>query len=806
MKKLFTIVLFLIAVSSPQANMSVRLDKLYCLSPGDIVDLPILLENDYPAYQLGGFDFLIQYDDRLVFQLAQTGALLESCGWEYFSYSVPQAETIHIIALAELNNGNIHPSCYADQSGELVSLRFEIPANLNLVDEFLTAWWYWEDCGDNSLASKDGFTLYVSDSVYYYDGFNEYSVTQYSSPFPTPGGATDSCVTGVAPSPERMIDFYGGGFKVSQNGFKVQCISDIVAPADSGACGAVINYTIPTNSDCAGMYIQSNHPSGSFFPVGTTTVNVVARDNRGHVDYCSFLVTIEDTQIPEFITCPSDTTLIADPGVWWTQYFYSFSADDICSYATLTSNFPSGSYFALGVTEVFCIATDSSGNADSCSFNVTVLDREAPILNCPDSIVLNVENGTCGATAEFSLSATDNSKQVSLVSTLDSGTFLPVGTTVVDVSASDPYGNSDSCSFVILVQDLEAPQIDCIQDIIVSNDVGECGAMVEYSLSATDNCGEPQLTYSSSSGSFFPIGSTLVVVTATDESANIDSCQFYVIVEDIEPPQITAPNNIFMPTDFDQCGATVAYTYTASDNCNQFVVTKSVESNSFFEVGSTLVVLNIQDNAGLTASDSFMVVIEDRQSPIVVDLLDKNVMTDSGFYGAYVEYNPEITDNCQLESVVLNPISGSYFEVGTHPVSLVVTDIHGNIDSSSFNVNVTLQDIDNDLVADFEDNCMTVYNPNQENSNADKIGDACCCVGIRGNVDASLENMPEKNGIDISDLVMLVSLMFDNQSNIVLACPAEADFNADSLVDISDLVLLVSYIFESENSAPLPCY
>ena len=785
--------------------MSVRLDKLYCLSPGDIVDLPILLENDYPAFQLGGFDFLIQFDDRLVFQFAQPGALLESCGWEYFSYSIPQAETIHIVALAELNNGNIHPSCYAEQSGELASLRFEIPANLNLLDEFLTVWWYWEDCGDNSLASKDGFTLFVSDSVYYYDGFNEYSVTQHVSSFPTPGGATDSCVTGVEPLPLRKIDFYGGGFKVSPNGFKVQCISDIVAPADSGMCGAVINYTIPTNSDCAGMYIQSNPPSGSFFSVGTTTVNVVARDNLGHVDYCSFNVTIEDAQVPQFIICPSDTVLYTNPGEWWTQLFYNFSADDICSSTSLSSSHPSGSYFSIGTTEVTCIAVDSSGNADSCTFTVTVIDNEAPVLTCPDTIMVQAEPSACGATAEFTITASDNSKEVSIFSSLDSGTFVPVGTTEVQVTANDPYGNSDSCSFVIIVQDVEPPHIECISDIIVPNDIGDCGAIVDFSLTATDNCGDPLIEYSSVSGSFFPIGSTLVVVTATDQSANKDSCQFYVIVEDTEAPQITPPNNILMPAEFNECGAVVSYSYSVSDNCDQFTVTESVESGTFFEVGSTLVILHVEDNSGLEASDSFLVVVEDTQNPLIDGSLQKTVMSDSGFYGAFVEYQPTVTDNCQLESVILNPPSGSFFELGTHPVSLVVSDIHGNSDSINFNVSVLLQDVDNDSVADFEDNCINVYNPNQENSNTDNIGDACCCVGIRGNIDNSYENSPQNNGIDISDLVMLVSLMFDNQSNIILPCPAEADLDASGVTDISDLVMLVSFMFETNSSPPLPC-
>ena len=68
-----------------------------------------------------------------------------------------------------------------------------------------------------------------------------------------------------------------------------------------------------------------------------------------------------------------------------------------------------------------------------------------------------------------------------------------------------------------------------------------------------------------------------------------------------------------------------------------------------------------------------------------------------------------------------------------------------------------------------------------------------CCIGIAGNID----NDPLDN-IDISDLVILVSFMF--QGGAEPACLAEANIDGSILepvVDISDIVLLVSYMFQS---------
>ncbi len=761
------------------------------------------MENSYPSYQLGGFDFLIEYDSRISCIQATQGELLTNCGWEYFTYSLPSSNSVRIVALAETNNGANHPSCFADSSGTLALLRFQLGSSSSFNNEFVSVWWHWEDCGDNSLSSFDGNELYISDSVYYFNGSTELNITQESS-FPTQNGAPNECVAGTAPTPTRLVDFYSGGFSVSSTGFQVHCPSDITAPNDSSVCGAVINFDIPLNSSCAGMTAVSTPPSGSFFPLGTTVVTTVATDDLGHIDSCYFNITVEDKEPPQSI-CQTDTILYTYSGEWWTQLYYDFSASDFCSEVTLSSSHPSGSYFSIGVTEVTCVATDSAGNADTSLFNVTVIDNEPPIIQCPDTIIVPTDSNLCGAVVDFSVDASDNSMQVTLTTSVESGSFFPIGTTIVSAVASDPYGNSDSCSFPVIIEDREPPQIACISDIIVANDLGNCGAVVDFFITATDNCSIPVIAYSNNPGSFFPIGSTLVVVTATDESFNIDSCQFYIVVEDSEPPHITAPNDLIIPNDLNQCGAVVDYSFTATDNCDEFVVSSTFDSGTFFDVGTTLVVLQVTDNAGLIDSDSFAVIVEDRQVPSFDNILNLNVMSDSGLYGAFVEYTPNISDNCQLALVSVEPQSGSYFEIGENEVTVTALDIHGNSDSILFYVNVTLQDIDNDMVADFEDNCLSAYNPEQQDANSDGIGDACCCVGIRGNIDGGFENPPNDNGVDISDLVVLVSFMFETNTEVILSCPAEADIDANEKIDISDLVLLVSFMFENSSQAPYPC-
>ncbi|HYE15769.1 MAG TPA: alpha-amylase family glycosyl hydrolase, partial [Pyrinomonadaceae bacterium] len=55
---------------------------------------------------------------------------------------------------------------------------------------------------------------------------------------------------------------------------------------------AVVNYSVSASDETSGVTITSSRPSGTAFPVGTTTVSVTATDAAGNRATCSFKVTI----------------------------------------------------------------------------------------------------------------------------------------------------------------------------------------------------------------------------------------------------------------------------------------------------------------------------------------------------------------------------------------------------------------------------------------------------------------------------------------------------------------------------------
>lgn len=101
------------------------------------------------------------------------------------------------------------------------------------------------------------------------------------------------------------------------------------------------------------------------------------------------------------------------------------------------------------------------------------------------------------------------------------------------------------------------------------------------------------------------------------------------------------------------------------------------------------------------------------------------------------------------------------------------------------------------------DNCPTVFNPGQEDSNNDGTGDACCCVGIRGNVNGD----PDEK-INIADITYGVQYLFGIPIGPKPTCPAEANANGDpdEKFLISDITYLVAYLFGiPAGPEPPPC-
>jgi len=105
------------------------------------------------------------------------------------------------------------------------------------------------------------------------------------------------------------------------------------------------------------------------------------------------------------------------------------------------------------------------------------------------------------------------------------------GATLVTLTVTDASGNTADCVSSITVADTIAPSITCLADINIVANTNVCEAVVTWAEPANnDNCGNVALTSTHSSGDNFPVGTTTVTYTATDDSGNSRQCSFDVIV------------------------------------------------------------------------------------------------------------------------------------------------------------------------------------------------------------------------------------------------------------------------------------
>ncbi len=318
------------------------------------------------------------------------------------------------------------------------------------------------------------------------------------------------------------------------------------------------------------------------------------------------------------VNCPGNIMVNTDPMSATAIVTFAATASDNVGVTSLTYSKSPGSAFQIGTTTVTATATDAAGNSSQCSFTVTVLDAEAPVLVCPADIEVGTDPGVPSAVVSYSASATDNSGFAPMLSfSHDPGSTFPVGTTTVTVTATDFDGNSSQCSFDVTVLDDEAPAIVCPANIVVGTDDGLATAVVNFAASATDNVAVAEISYVPASGTAFPVGETTVVATATDAAGNETSCAFTVTVMDDEAPTITAPADVAVNTAFGSYKAIVSFPAPeVADNVSpdaQITIGCSIASGTQLEVGIYTVTCTATDAAdNISAPVQFTITVADQ--------------------------------------------------------------------------------------------------------------------------------------------------------------------------------------------------
>ena len=141
-----------------------------------------------------------------------------------------------------------------------------------------------------------------------------------------------------------------------------------------------------------------SNATNSMLSVAATTANagnykVVVSNGGGSVTSSVAILTIKDTIAPSITTPGNISASRTSSG--GAAITFPASATDTCAGSVPVVCTPaSGSTFAVGATNVTCVANDGNGNTNSATFTVTVTEAVTPHLDSTPGDVTNVLGGT----------------------------------------------------------------------------------------------------------------------------------------------------------------------------------------------------------------------------------------------------------------------------------------------------------------------------------------------------------------------------------------------------------------------------
>ncbi|MBI1223659.1 MAG: HYR domain-containing protein [Bacteroidetes bacterium] len=264
----------------------------------------------------------------------------------------------------------------------------------------------------------------------------------------------------------------------------------------------------------------------------------------------------------------------------------------------------------------------------------------------------------------------------------------------VSVTFTDPFGRTTSCPAVVEVIDDLPPTIVCQPTLIVPLSGGQCTASPSLSnpIVLQENCAVASI--SNSAPATFPIGSTTVNWTVTDQNGNSSICAQEIVVEDQEAPVIICPSDLTIDAAPNICGVPIQIPViagnpaTATDNCGTAVVSNN--AGSILPVGTNTITWKATDSFGNMNFCQQQITILDNQPPIITACPpDLNVQAQAIGCQAVVDWNPAVAvDNCGATTQSFSIPSGSLFSIGSTSVTVVVTDASANTATCQFTVTV----------------------------------------------------------------------------------------------------------------------
>ncbi len=366
-----------------------------------------------------------------------------------------------------------------------------------------------------------------------------------------------------------------------------------------------------------------------------------------------------------------------------------------------------------GQNNALLTVTDAYGNQSFCTSTINVIDNTRPNIQCPGAAVnlyLN-SSGVVIVDPKTLATASDtcsilfwfiNSQQLDTFDCSHTGTPQ-----LATIRVEDPSGNFRECNVVLNILDTISPVASCQNSISIALDSTGVNTVTysDINLFSTDNCGivdtlingQLDVTYTCDSVANSPLIATL---TVTDASNNTSQCTTLVNLVDNISPIALCKDTVFVQLD-NNSGLAIVQAVSldngSTDACTplSFLINNLPADtfrcqNANNANPSVLTVTDANGNSSTCISQIQVVDID----PPTVNCRDVD---------AYVNNNGQVTvtaaqvnngsyDNCAIFTTRFNNgrnnIRFTCADTGQQTVTLIVSDLSGNVDSCTATITV----------------------------------------------------------------------------------------------------------------------
>lgn len=336
---------------------------------------------------------------------------------------------------------------------------------------------------------------------------------------------------------------------------------------------------------------------------------------------------------------------------------------------------------------------DGSAFYDFLAAPVTVTRYiDKPPVVTPPADITQEATGTKTAVDLGSATATDE-EDGTLTATNDSTGQFGLGEHDVVWEAVDSAGNRGTAIQKVTIVDTTPPVV--VAPGPITKEATGAETVVDLGQAqASDLVDETVTSANPDHQGPFPVGTTVVVWSATDASGNVGKAEQVITIVDTTPPRLTPPP-----------GKTIEATGTlttvplgsaaVSDLVDgttlvavPYVNGEVVNGIPAFGVGTHTVVWRVADAAGNAAEASQTILVTDTTAPTLATPADRTVEALATLTPVDLG-QPQVSDIADPEPVVSNDAPADGFPIGTTTVTWSVTDASGNSATATQRVTIT---------------------------------------------------------------------------------------------------------------------